>query len=70
VEEIISGFMRRLTKTLAGAILTLTCNVMAYVPDRCDWDDCGALARGESDGGGLGLLILFAIVLFIIAKSK
>jgi len=51
-------------------MLTLANGVMAYVPDRCDWQDCGALARGESDGGGWGLLILFAIVFFIIAKSK
>jgi hypothetical protein len=58
--------VRNLTKIFAGAILTLSSSVIAYVPDRCDWDDCGA----ESDGGGLGLLILFAIVLFIIAKSK
>jgi len=70
VEEIISGCMRRLTKTLASTILTLTSNAMAYVPDRCDWQDCGAMARGESDGGGWGLLILLAIVFFIIAKSK
>jgi len=53
-----------------SAAVALTGAAMAYVPDRCDWDDCGALASGESDGGGLGLLILFAIVLFIIAKSK
>ena len=62
--------VRKFTKTLVGVVLTLANGVMAYVPDRCDWQDCGALARGESDGGGWGLLILFAIVFFIIAKSK
>ncbi len=57
-------------KILAGTMMTLTNSVMAYIPDRCDWQDCEALARGESDGGGWGLLILFAIVMFVIAKSK
>lgn len=58
--------MRNLTKILAGAMLTLTSSVMAYIPDRCDWQDCDALARGESSGPFpiiISLIILGAIIL-------
>ncbi len=62
--------MTKITKSLMSAAVALSGAAMAYVPDRCDWQDCGALARGESDGGGWGLLIVFAIVFFYHSKKQ
>jgi len=60
--------VRNLTKIFAGAILTLSSSVIAYVPDRCDWDDCGALARGESSSPIIISLIILGLIVFSSKK--
>ena len=61
--------MRSLTKIFAVAILTLTSSVMAYIPDRCDWQDCDALARGESSNP-IPIIISLIILGLIIFSAK
>ena len=46
--------------------LVLSNNANAYIPDRCDWQDCEALANGKSSGYGLLALIVIGVVLYIV----
>ena len=61
--------LKTLNKYLLFIALVLSSNANAYIPDRCDWQDCEALANGESSGYGLLALIVIGVVLFI-ANSK
>ena len=61
--------MKMLNKYWLFISLVLSSNANAYIPDRCDWQDCEALANGESSGYGLLALIVIGVVLFI-ANSK
>ena len=61
--------MKMLNKHWLFISLVLSSNANAYIPDRCDWQDCEALANGESSGYGLLALIAIGVVLFI-ANSK
>ena len=51
-------------------VLTLSGNAKAYIPDRCDWLDCEAMATGTDEGSGFGLLIIAVIGLIILANSN
>ena len=46
-------------------LFLLSGNAIAYIPDRCDWQDCEALANGESSGYGLLALIIIGVILYI-----
>jgi hypothetical protein len=61
--------MRQLNRIVTGVAITLSSSVMAYIPDKCDWTDCDALARGESSGGW-GLIVLIIIGIIIFVKNK
>lgn len=54
--------MNKISKLLTGAVLAFSNSVMAYIPDRCDWQDCGEMARGDSGGSEWGLIVLIIIV--------
>jgi len=62
--------MKRFNAIIAGVILSLSSSVMAYIPDRCDWQDCEALARGESGSSGWGWIVLIIIGIIIFSKSE
>jgi|APSaa5957512535_1039671.scaffolds.fasta_scaffold221364_2 hypothetical protein len=53
-------------KGLFTSLILFVCSsASAYIPDRCDWQDCDALARGESTSPFviiISLLILGAII--------
>ena len=61
--------MKYINTFLAGIVLTLSNNAMAYIPDRCDWQDCEAMARGESGNGASVLIILIVIGLIVYTKK-
>ena len=63
-------FLKRLNKILMVTALTLSSNAKAYIPDRCDWLDCEAMATGTDEGSGFGLLIIAVIGLIILANSN
>ena len=64
-------FVKRLNKILIVTALTLSSNAKAYIPDRCDWLDCEAMATGTDEGSGFGLLIIVVIgVIIFLANSK
>ena len=62
--------MKRLKKTLIVAILSLSGKAKAYIPDRCDWMDCEAMATGTDEGSGFALLIVVVIAVIIYLNSK
>lgn len=62
--------MNKISKLLTGAVLAFSNSVMAYIPDRCDWQDCGEMARGDSGGSEWGLIVLIIIGVIIYANSK
>ena len=62
--------MKRLNKTIIITVLTLSGNAKAYIPDRCDWMDCEAMATGTDEGSGFALLIFVVIVVIIYLVSK
>ena len=65
------NIVKRLNKTLIVAILTLSGKAKAYIPDRCDWLDCEAMATGTDEGSGFALLIVVVIgVIIFLANSK
>ncbi len=63
-------FVKRLNKTIIITVLTLSGNAKAYIPDRCDWMDCEAMATGTDEGSGFTLLIFVVIVVIIYLVSK
>ena len=67
---ILNIFLKRLNKILIVTVLTLSGNAKAYIPDRCDWLDCEAMATGTDEGSGFGLLIIAVIGLIILANSN
>ena len=67
---ILNIFVKRLNKTLIVAILTLSGKAKAYIPDRCDWMDCEAMATGTDEGSGFALLIVIVIGVIIYLNSK
>ena len=67
---ILKTFLKRLNKILIVTVLTLSGTAKAYIPDRCDWLDCEAMATGTDEGSGFGLLIIAVIGLIILANSK
>jgi hypothetical protein len=67
---ILNIFSKSLNKTLIVTVLTLSGTAKAYIPDRCDWLDCEAMATGTDEGSGFGLLIIAVIGLIILANSK
>ena len=62
--------MKRLNKTIIITVLTLSGNAKAYIPDRCDWMDCEAMATGTDEGSGFALLIVVVIGAIIYLVSK
>nr|WP_271768686.1 hypothetical protein [Candidatus Pseudothioglobus singularis] len=62
-------FMEMINKYWLLIALVFSNNTNAYIPDRCDWQDCEALANGESSGYGLLALIVIGVVLYI-ANNK
>tara|TARA_Y100000294_G_scaffold108723_1_gene100874 strand:+ start:899 stop:1087 length:189 start_codon:yes stop_codon:yes gene_type:complete len=62
--------VKRLKKTLIVAILSLSGKAKAYIPDRCDWMDCEAMATGTDEGSGFALLIFVVIVVIIYLYNK
>ena len=62
--------MKRLNKTIIITVLTLSGNAKAYIPDRCDWMDCEAMATGTDEGSGFALLIVVVIGVIIYLVSK
>ena len=67
---ILKTFLKRLNKILMVTALTLSSNAKAYIPDRCDWLDCEAMATGTDEGSVFGLVFLVVIGLIILANSK
>jgi len=67
---ILNIFLKRLNKILIVTVLTLSGTAKAYIPDRCDWLDCEAMATGTDEGSGFGLLIIAVIGLIILANSN
>ena len=67
---ILKIFLKRLNKILMVTALILSSNAKAYIPDRCDWLDCEAMATGTDEGSGFGLLIIAVIGLIILANSN
>ena len=67
---ILNIFVKRLNKTIIITVLTLSGNAKAYIPDRCDWMDCEAMATGTDEGSGFTLLIFVVIVVIIYLVSK
>ena len=67
---ILKTFLKRLNKILMVTALTLSSNAKAYIPDRCDWLDCEAMATGTDEGGGFALLIVVVIAVIIYLNSK
>ena len=65
---ILNIFLKRLNKILIVTVLTLSGTAKAYIPDRCDWLDCEAMATGTDEGSGFGLLIIAVIGLIILIK--
>ena len=63
-------FLKGLNKILIVTVLTLSGSAKAYIPDRCDWLDCEAMATGTDEGSGFGLLIIAVIGLIILANSN
>ena len=63
-------FVKRLNKTIIITVLTLSGNAKAYIPDRCDWMDCEAMATGTDEGSGFALLIVVVIGAIIYLVSK
>ena len=63
-------FVKRLNKTIIITVLTLSGNAKAYIPDRCDWMDCEAMATGTDEGSGFALLIVIVIGVIIYLNSK
>ena len=63
-------FVKRLNKTIIITVLTLSGNAKAYIPDRCDWMDCEAMATGTDEGSGFALLIVVVIGVIIYLVSK
>ena len=57
--------MRKLHKIFFSALFVLPNNVNAYITDRCDWQDCEALANGESSGFGLLVVIVIGFIIFL-----
>jgi hypothetical protein len=62
--------VKRLNKTIIITVLTLSGNAKAYIPDRCDWMDCEAMATGTDEGSGFALLIVVVIGVIIYLVSK
>tara|TARA_B100000953_G_C17982692_1_gene409605 strand:- start:73 stop:261 length:189 start_codon:yes stop_codon:yes gene_type:complete len=62
--------VKRLNKTIIITVLTLSGNAKAYIPDRCDWMDCEAMATGTDEGSGFALLIVVVIGAIIYLVSK
>ena len=67
---ILNIFVKRLNKTIIITVLTLSGNAKAYIPDRCDWMDCEAMATGTDEGSGFALLIVVVIGVIIYLVSK
>ena len=67
---ILKTFLKRLNKILIVTALTLSSNAKAYIPDRCDWLDCEAMATGTDEGSGFALLIVVVIAVIIYLNSK
>ncbi len=67
---ILKTFLKRLNKILMVTALTLSSNAKAYIPDRCDWLDCEAMATGTDEGSGFALLIFVVIVVIIYLYNK
>ena len=67
---ILKTFLKRLNKILIVTALTLSSNAKAYIPDRCDWLDCEAMATGTDEGSGFALLIVVVIGVIIYLNSK
>ncbi len=61
--------MKRFNIILLGVSAVLSSSVMAYIPDRCDWQDCDALARGESSSP-IPIIISLIILGLIVFSSK
>ena len=63
--------MNQLNKISVLLSITLPSKAIAYIPDRCDWLDCEAMATGTDEGSGFGLLIVVVIgVIIFLANSK
>ena len=67
---ILKTFLKRLNKILIVTALTLSSNAKAYIPDRCDWLDCEAMATGTDEGSGFALLVVIVIGVIIYLNSK
>jgi len=63
--------MNQLNKISVLLSITLPSKAIAYIPDRCDWMDCEAMANGTDEGGSLVFLIVAVIgVIIFLANSK
>lgn len=62
--------MKRFSQTLVAVGLGVSSGVMAYIPDRCDWQDCDALARGESNDPMVIIISLIILGAIILSSKK
>ena len=58
--------MKELHKIIFLILFVLPNNANAYIADRCDWQDCEALANGESSGFGLLVVIVIGLIIFLV----
>ena len=63
---ILKTFLKRLNKILIVTALTLSSNAKAYIPDRCDWLDCEAMATGTSERSGLLFFLFLILALYLL----